>query len=375
MAKTNFIDIFDNHFSENSNYLTTQIITYIGNKRKLLPLIDRGVKDVIDRLGKKRLTIFDGFSGSGITSRNFKSAAEKLYVNDLELYARIISKCYLSNSSEIDIDYIKDTVAYLNSHKLDNNEIGLIRKLYAPADDNNIRKGERVFYTNKNAQIIDNIRIMIDNFDQPYLFLAPLLSQTSVRTNTSGVFKGFYKDSKTGIGKFGGNDENCLSRIGGEIKLEVPVFSDHNCDYEIFQDDTNVVIEKLPEIDMAYYDPPYNQHPYGSNYFMLNIICSYKEPKEISKVSGIPNNWNKSDYNNSSAEKAFSSLIDNTRAKFILVSYNNEGIIPLSKIKDIMNTYGKVSIRDKTYNTFKGSRNLRNRSLNIKEFLFILEKK
>ena len=206
MAKTNFIDIFDNHFSENSNYLTTQIITYIGNKRKLLPLIDRGVKDVIDRLGKKRLTIFDGFSGSGITSRNFKSAAEKLYVNDLELYARIISKCYLSNSSEIDIDYIKDTVAYLNSHKLDNNEIGLIRKLYAPADDNNIRKGERVFYTNKNAQIIDNIRIMIDNFDQPYLFLAPLLSQTSVRTNTSGVFKGFYKDSKTGIGKFGGND-------------------------------------------------------------------------------------------------------------------------------------------------------------------------
>ena len=36
-------------------------------------------------------------------------------------------------------------------------------------------------------------------------------------------------------------------------------------------------------------DPPYNQHPYGSNYFMLNLICDYREPVEISAVSAIRN--------------------------------------------------------------------------------------
>ncbi|MDR0684304.1 MAG: DNA adenine methylase [Spirochaetaceae bacterium] len=36
--------------------------------------------------------------------------------------------------------------------------------------------------------------------------------------------------------------------------------------------DSNKIINNIPEVDLAYLDPPYNQHPYGSNYFMLNLI-------------------------------------------------------------------------------------------------------
>ena len=57
----------------NNEYLTSQIITYMGNKRKLLSQIE----DVIDRiqkeLGKNALNIGDGFSGSGIVSRLLKN--------------------------------------------------------------------------------------------------------------------------------------------------------------------------------------------------------------------------------------------------------------------------------------------------------------
>jgi len=31
-------------------------------------------------------------------------------------------------------------------------------------------------------------------------------------------------------------------------------------------------------------DPPYNQHPYGSNYFMLNLLADYREPADVSAV-------------------------------------------------------------------------------------------
>ena len=41
--------------------------------------------------------------------------------------------------------------------------------------------------------------------DLKVYLLAPLLSEASIHANTSGVFKGFYKDSKKNIGKFGGN--------------------------------------------------------------------------------------------------------------------------------------------------------------------------
>ena len=57
---------------ENPRYLTEQLITYIGNKRTLLPMIGSGVKAVCKRLGKTRLSIFDAFAGSGVVSRYFK---------------------------------------------------------------------------------------------------------------------------------------------------------------------------------------------------------------------------------------------------------------------------------------------------------------
>lgn len=43
---------------ENEEYLTKQIITYIGNKRSLLPFIGNAVDEVKKRLGKSKLTFF-----------------------------------------------------------------------------------------------------------------------------------------------------------------------------------------------------------------------------------------------------------------------------------------------------------------------------
>jgi adenine-specific DNA-methyltransferase len=363
--------------SEKNEYLTQQLITYIGNKRSLLGFIGNGINKIQKKLNKNKLKIFDAFSGSGIAARYFKQFSDLLIINDLEKYSAVINQCYLSNENEINIpllyEYYNDLIL-----KLDNGLTrGIISELYAPNDDKNIRQNERTFYTCKNAMLIDTIRQLIDKIpknDQKF-FMAPLLSEASIHANTSGVFKGFYKNKETGIGQFGGKNKDALLRITGDIKLPFPIFSNFNCDVSIYNDDSNEIIKTLPEVDIAYLDPPYNQHPYGSNYFMLNLILDYKYPEKTSKVSGIPEDWNRSEYNKESKVlNTLACLVENIKAKYVIISYNSDGFIDVEQMKRMLGRIGKLEILETKYNVFKGSRNLKTREIHTKEYLYLLEK-
>jgi adenine-specific DNA-methyltransferase len=124
---------------ESKEFLTRQLITYIGNKRALLDFIGDGVKKIQKRLDKNRLTIFDAFSGSGIVARYCKQYADLLIVNDLEKYSVIINECYLSNKNELNMvllrEYYKKIIEELCKPLIK----GIIAELYAPRDDKNIR--------------------------------------------------------------------------------------------------------------------------------------------------------------------------------------------------------------------------------------------
>jgi adenine-specific DNA-methyltransferase len=363
---------------ENEAYLTQQLITYIGNKRALLRFIERGVEKIRDRLNKDKLSMFDVFSGSGIVARFFKRFSSLVIANDLEKYSALINQCYLSNMDEASLIKIKEYYREI-IHELSKNkwEKGIISDLYAPRDDRDIKPGERAFYTTRNAMYIDTVRKLIDKIpsgDQKY-FLAPLLSEASIHANTSGVFKGFYKNKETGIGQFGGKNQDALRRITGNIHLPFPVFSSFCSEAMIFNDDANKIIHTAPEVDVAYLDPPYNQHPYGSNYFMLNLIVDYTHPGSASKISGIPDNWNRSEYNKAnSAYYALKELAANIKAKYILISFNSEGFIGFEEMKAMLEQLGRLEILETQYNTFRGGRNLNNREIHVKEYLYLLEK-
>jgi adenine-specific DNA-methyltransferase len=257
-------------------------------------------------------------------------------------------------------------------------EKGIIAELYAPQDGGNNRFDERVFYTARNAAYIDTVRRLISTLpagEQKY-FLAPLLSEASIHANTSGIFKGFYKNRETGIGKFGGIKGDALWRITGDIQLPFPVFSNFNCETLVCRGDSNKIIRDLPEVDIAYLDPPYNQHPYGSNYFMLNLIVDYEYPEKMSRVSGIPENWNRSDYNKENqAFRTLTELVRDIKSKFVLVSFNSDGFIRPDQMKDMLKMFGRLEVLETQYNTFRGSRNLRGREIHVIEYLYLLEKK
>lgn len=361
--------------SENKAFLKEQIITYLGNKRALLDFLEIAICECKKELKKEKISFLDMFSGSGIVSRFAKKHSSFILANDLEDYSEIINLCYLSNknkSLDEQIDYYYNKLTSNLSPKK-----GFIRELYAPKDELVIKENDRVFYTIKNATYIDTIRQNIEKFVPKELkqyFLAPLIYEASVHSNTSGVFKGFYKD-KNGIGKFGGSGENALGRIKGEISLKKPIFSNFKSDFEVLKLEANKLALKCDYIDICYLDPPYNQHPYGSNYFMLNLIANYKKPKEISKISGIPKDWNRSNFNKAAfAESSLLEIIHNIKAKFVLISYNCEGFVKKESFLKKLKKIGKVKLKEQKYNTFRGSRNLQNRPIHINEQLYILKK-
>ena len=363
---------------ESTSYLTKQLLTYIGNKRALLTPIRSAIETVRERTGQDKLRIFDAFSGSGAASRMFKQYASELIVNDIEDYARVTSECYLSNRCDVDLERLADVADALNRAVASGDAPeGFIRRQYAPADPENIRPEDRVFYTPENAARLDAYRQLLDRepAEVRSLLMGPLLSAASVHANTAGVFKGFYKDRDTGVGKFGGSGADALERIMAPILLRAPVLSNYECDFTVYQQDTNSLVQELDALDVAYLDPPYNQHPYGSNYFMLNLLVDYREPVEVSRVSGIPSDWRRSDYNVRSRSLArLSELVRGLDARFVIVSFNDEGFIAPPELRELLSEVGTVSEHQESYNAYRGSRNLRERSTHVTEHVYLVEK-
>ncbi|MBI4727363.1 DNA adenine methylase [candidate division TA06 bacterium] len=361
---------------ESPQYLEEQIITYIGNKRSLLTLIDKAVNIVKGKLGCNKISALDLFSGSGIVARNLKKHTHTLYVNDIEYYSQILNKCYLTNKSFVNIKEIEEKLLYITDKIRKVWEPGFITDLYAPKDETIISNEDRVFYTKRNAIYIDTARQLIAELPEKeqHFFLAPLLVEASIHANTSGVFKGFYKNAN-GIGQYGGHKKDALKRILNDININTPIFSFNENKYYIYRSDANDLVRKIPHVDLAYFDPPYNQHPYGSNYFMLNLIARYEKPDNISKVSGIPTDWNRSKYN--AKKVACATLFDaleNCNAKYILLSYNSEGFVPHCDLLKEIKKIGNVEVLETPYNTYRGSRNLWRRPIHVTEYLYLLEK-
>lgn len=363
---------------EEPGYLSRQLVTCIGNKRALLPHIEAAVARVAARLGRRRLRCMDVFSGSGVVSRLLKRHSATLVANDIEDYAAVVSRCHLANRDEVDERALAGVVADLNA-RVDSIPLppGFIAEMYAPRDDRRIRRSDRVFYTRANARRIDNYRRMIETAPRGLrdLLLGPLVSAASVHANTAGVFKGFYKNRATKVGKFGGSGGDALVRILGAIELAPPVLSRHACACVVMQEDANAAVRRVRDLDLAYVDPPYNQHPYGSNYFMLNLIVNYVRPTAVSPVSGIPTDWRRSGYNvRARSAELLADLVRHLDARFLLVSYNDEGFIPPTAMRRMLAREGRVEVIEVPYAAFRGSRSLRGRPIRVTEHLFLVER-
>lgn len=363
--------------AEDPRYLSEQLITYLGNKRALLSFIGEALEVVKGRLGRSELRCFDVFSGSGVVSRYLKRSSSELYTGDLEPYCELISRCYLTNRESVNERELSEALAWVNSEAASRLTPGLIAELYAPRDDQAIQLGERVFYTRRNACFLDSARQLITELptELQRFVLGPLLYKASVHANTPGVFKGFYKNSQTKRGQFGGNGRHALSRIKGEIDIPHPIFSAFSCPVTSYRGEAQRYAGYPRDLDLAYLDPPYNQHPYGSNYFMLNLLLSYERPEALSEVSGIPRDWRRSQFNQKRhALEALEEVVDQLDARFVLLSFSSEGHITRPDLEALLRRSGRLDTFERRYHTFRGSRNLKGRAGYVTELLYLLER-
>ena len=92
-------------------------------------------------------------------------------------------------------------------------------------------------------------------------------------------------------------------------------------------------------------------------------------------MSGITQDWNRSDFNKRvRALLEMEKIICALDSKFIIISYNSEGFINFDDMSQMLKKYGKLKTVEIAYNTFRGSRNLQNRNIHVKEYLFVLKK-
>ena len=109
---------------------------------------------------------------------------------------------------------------------------------------------------------------------------------------------------------------------------------------------------------------------------MLNTIIKNELEQDISKVSGIPNNWTRSKYNSITyIKETMQELVDLciTKSKYVILSYNNEGLINMSEWKEILKNYNYKKY-ELLYDTYKGSRNLNRRSNKVLEIMYLIYK-
>jgi len=328
-------------------YIHQPMFTYLGNKRKLLDFIEEQVNHVKKKLKKNKLVTMDGFTGSGVVARMLSTHSSELHTNDLELYADVSASCYVKQPSKAQQEKIAKHIERMNELAEKGPYVeGIMTKWYAPKSTDSPKAGEVCFFTHENARIVDTMRNYIEKKVEHELtdwLLGPLLINSMLRTNTMGHTQAFFKDAK-GVGTFHKTEAH-WTRVSEPIRVECPVWSPEPCKVECHNQSTNELVKKLKgPFDLIYYDPPYNHHEYSHMYFLLNVIITNKKAKNWTDVTHMPDREerNQSDYNKEDlAVKAMTELLEDSLkiSKYVLVSYNDEGLISSDKWKKMLESY------------------------------------
>jgi adenine-specific DNA-methyltransferase len=366
-----------------TSYVFGQLIPYIGNKRKLLDLIAQALAQT--GTDPRRARFLDAMAGSGVVSRWAKEVGFEVVSNDWEPYTAALNGCYIAcNAAPV---YARrrsydQVIAELNALAPSD---GWVTQHLCPRDDANPDvELDRMFYMRKNGQRIDAIRARVAEWDavgelseaQRCCLLAPLLYQACYTSNTSGVFKGFHRG-------WGGQTGTALYRIASDLRLSPAVFLDNGRHNQVFcTDATNLAApaREAGPIDVVYLDPPYNQHPYGSNYHVLNTVTLWDHPQLEPRItrrgdkSAIRQDWRarRSAYNRSAeALAAHERLLAAFDVPWIATSYSTDGNIDLLALLRATVARGDTSVFLRTYKRYRVSaQRLSERPVNV-EFVLL----
>ncbi len=345
-------------------YVFHQLLPYLGNKRHLLDVIG----EALDATGlcPAESTFVDAFAGSGVVSRLAKQRGFRVVSNDWEPYAEVLNTAAIACEAPPACEALGGYEAALEQLNHLPGVDGWVTHNLCPADDAAPDPShERLFYRRATGRRLDAIRARIADWQQAGLvdaagaacLLAPLLYQACWLANTSGVFKGFHAG-------WGGSNGTALHRILADLWLQPQRFLATDRGHRVLCTDAMHLQEQLPGTpDVVYVDPPYNQHPYASNYHVLNSLVVWDQldvppPTERGWKSAIRPDWRerRSPFNERrAAAGAFATLLDRLDAPWLLVSYSTDGTIPLEQFVAAAAARGAPRVFCRSYKRYRVS--------------------
>ena len=363
--------------------METQGIKYACSKREILPAL----LELIKPLNVK--TVLDGFSGTTRVSQALKQAGYTVYANDIADWSKVFGECYLLNRKPA--SYYLPIIEHLN--KLPG-KYGWFSENYGgePNGGSAVQEdGRKRIWQLHNTKKLDAIREEIDKIAKDEIEKSVLL--------TSLIMAMDKVDSS--VGHQVSYLKKWAPRAYNTMKVEVPRLVIDDKPHEVYQKDIFDLVKDV-EVDLAYYDPPYGSSNdlmppsrvrYASYYHIWKTICLDDKPKLVGvanrredvgdTISGsIFEEFRKNEEGQFLVIEAIEKLIKNTPAKYVVLSYNNNGRATLRAIKEILKDLKKkVSIIEMDYRknvmaTITRTTNewINEKNGSNKEYLFIIHK-
>lgn len=338
------------------------MIKYIGSKRTLLPAILQIVRSIADVR-----SVIDLFSGTSRVGHALKGAGYRVSSNDHNAYAATLAHCYVQADAEDVLTNARVLVREFNTLK------------GAPGYFTETFCVKSRFFQPKNGERIDAIREAIAAKclapDLEAVMLVSLMEAADRVDSTTGLQMAYLK--------------SWAPRAFNNIELRVPDVlprAKHGKGQAMCLE-AHEAAEVL-EGDVAYIDPPYNQHSYLGNYHVWESLVRWDKPEVYGiACKRVDVRQRKSAFNSRPRfESAIRELLLRVRAPVLIVSFNNEGYLPRERIESMLGELWNGSARVTTIeNDFKryvgaqiGIHNLRGEKvgavshLRNKEYLYVV---
>ena len=267
---------------------------YLGNKYRLLPFIT----EIISKECGDFNTFADIFAGTGAVSSAYTD--KQLITNDI-LYSNYLCHLTWFSDEKFDPEKIKQYVEYFNSD--------------LPYEENYMTANfSNTYFSDVVCSKIGFIREYIEkefrlkkiNEKERAMLITSLLYALDKIANTCGHYDAYRRNAE----------------LTDKLELAIPEPNTTLRNNECFNCDTNELVKTI-SADVVYIDPPYNSRQYCDAYHLIENIARWEKPEVFGVAKKMDRTALKSKYCTRSAPEAFSDLINNLNAKYIVVSYNN----------------------------------------------------
>jgi len=355
---------------------------YIGSKDKLSDIIiseikstKKGAKHIIDLMAGTGLFSLalreNGYQVSAVDvmTYSYHHLNVHLFLNEAPAYkgieAAIDMKKYQPQKLFGGSNY-ETVLNYLNSLKPIK---GYFYNEFSPEGKPTNTTRPRKYFTSKNAAKIDAIRKEIKNLrkrefitsNEHSLLLHDLIMAANDIANIAGTY-GHY------LSKF-------VNRAEDPILLYASSFSNVGKikGHQVFRGYAEDVASKLTG-DICYIDPPYIKRQYAANYHILETLAREDEPEAIGESGLRP--WRDQYSNFCSKVKirgSFDKILTKINCNDFLISYSEDGLLPIDDLISFLSGYGKVVKKDIKYKRFKSRTDIK-KGATLNEYLIHLKR-